>query len=118
MLMEPYISLLLKEGAHLIGTVFYRGSQVVSPDLPAEALAGYTRAVDAAAVLITQDFARYKHYIVRPVSDRLKPEELADHFVHYAPSRPVDEARFSRTYAWMQSWKLTEGQSAYAALVA
>ncbi|MBE9605474.1 ABC transporter substrate-binding protein [Acetobacteraceae bacterium H6797] len=118
MVMEPYISLLLKEGAHLIGTIFYRGSQVISPDLPPEAVAAYTRAVDEAAALITADFARYKHYIVQPVKDRLKPEELADHFVHYAPSRPVDAERFNHTYAWMKSWGLTEGRNDYATLVA
>ncbi|MBI0538538.1 ABC transporter substrate-binding protein [Roseomonas sp. KE2513] len=117
MVMEPYISLLLKEGAHLIGVIFYRGSQVISPELPPEAVTAYTRAVDAAAALITQDFARYKHYIVQPVRDRLKPEELANHFVHYAPSRPVDPARFSQTYSWMKSWGLTDGQNDFGTLV-
>jgi NitT/TauT family transport system substrate-binding protein len=118
MLMEPFLSLALKDGAHLIGTIFYRGAQVVSPELPPAAVAAYIRAVDEAAALITADFARYKHYIVEPVKDRLKPEELADHFVHYAPSRPMDEDRFAFVYDWMQSWGLTEGQRGYGDLVA
>jgi NitT/TauT family transport system substrate-binding protein len=118
MLMEPFLSLALKEGAHLIATISYRGSQVVSPDLPQAAVEGYTRALDEAARLITADFARYKHYIAAPVKDRLKPEEVSDHFVHYAPSRPLDEARFTYVYEWMRGWGLTEGQRGFGDLVA
>src|SRR6202158_12991 len=34
--MEPFISLGLKEGAHIIAASFYRGGEVISPDLSAE----------------------------------------------------------------------------------
>src|SRR6202049_4541710 len=34
--MEPFISLGLKEGAHIIAASFYRGGEVISPDLTAE----------------------------------------------------------------------------------
>ncbi len=42
--MEPFISLGLKEGAHIIASAFYRGGEVVAPDLtPREAAQGLLR---------------------------------------------------------------------------
>lgn len=78
----------------------------------------YLEAINEAGDLINADFARYKHYIVEPVKDGLKREELGSHFIRYAPSRTVDEAHFSYTYEWMQSWNLTTGESKFEALVA
>ncbi|MBD1601771.1 ABC transporter substrate-binding protein [Pseudomonas typographi] len=117
-LMEPYVSLALKEGAHIIGVNFYRGAEVIAPELPPDARAAYLEAVNEATNLINDDFARYKHYIIAPVKDRLDEAELASAFVRYAHSRPLDEARFAHTYAWMRSWNLTPGLSPYSALVA
>ncbi len=116
-LMEPYISLALKEGAHIIAANFYRGAEVIAPELPAEVRAAYITAVNAAADLINADFDRFKHYVVEPVKDRLRPDELQSHFVHYAHSKPLDEARFDYTYAFMREWNLTEGQHSYGELV-
>src|SRR6202521_1687557 len=39
--MEPFISLGLKEGAHIIASAFYRGGEVVGPDLSAEQRKAY-----------------------------------------------------------------------------
>jgi NitT/TauT family transport system substrate-binding protein len=117
-LMEPYISLALKEGAHIVALTFYRGSEVIAPDLPAEAREAYVRAVNSAAALIRADFAKYKHYVVEPVKELLAPQDLQHHFVRYAPSKAFDEARFEYTYEWMQSWDLTPGDKSYADLIA
>ena len=117
-LMEPYVSLALKEGAHIIGANFYRGAEVISPKLSPSQRAAYLDAVNEASDLINADFARYRHYIVEPVKGRLAPEELGSNFVHYAHSRPMDEARFEYTYEWMRSWNLTDGESRFKTLVA
>lgn len=116
-LMEPYISLALKEGAHIIAANFYRGAEVISPELPESTRLAYLQAINAATDLINQDFARYKHYVVEPVKDRLRPEELQNHFVHYAHAKPLDEERFEFTYDFMKQWNLTEGQHSYKELV-
>jgi hypothetical protein len=34
--MEPFISLGLKEGAHLVDVTFYRGAEVIAPGLSGE----------------------------------------------------------------------------------
>lgn len=83
-LMEPYVSLALKEGAHIIGANFYGGAEVISPELSASQRTAYLDALNEASDLINTDFARYKHYILEPVKDRLKPEELGSSFLHYA----------------------------------
>jgi NitT/TauT family transport system substrate-binding protein len=117
-LMEPYVSLALKEGAHIIGANFYRGAEVISPNLSVEQRGAYLDAINEASDLINADFGRYKHYILEPVKGRLSADELGSAFVHYAHSRPMDEARFKYTYEWMRSWELTTGESRFEVLVA
>lgn len=116
-LMEPYISLALKEGAHIIAANFYRGAEVISPDLPEAARKAYLQAINEATDLINQDFERYKHYVVEPVKELLSAQELQNHFVHYAHSKPLDEQRFDVTYEFMRQWDLTPGQHSYKELV-
>jgi NitT/TauT family transport system substrate-binding protein len=116
--MEPFISLALKEGAHIVAVNYYRGSEVISPDVPEQYRKAYVAAVNEAADRIRKDFNKYKHHIVKQVEGRLAPEELASHFVHYTHSKPLDEKRFEYTYSWMESWNLTPGTSTYNALVA
>lgn len=116
-LMEPYISLALKEGAHIIAANFYRGAEVISPDLPEALRTAYLTAINEATDLINADFARYKHYVVDPVKERLSADELQNHFVHYAHSKPLDEERFEYTYEFMRQWDLTSGKHAYKELV-
>ena len=51
--MEPFISLGLKEGAHVIASSFYRGGEVVGPDLTPEERRAYYDAENKAVDLIT-----------------------------------------------------------------
>jgi NitT/TauT family transport system substrate-binding protein len=116
-LMEPYISLALKDGAHLVAVTFYRGSQVISANVNEAQRTAYVGALNEAADLINADFDRYKHYIVKPVQERLTPAELSSHFVHYTHGRTIDELRFGTMYDWMHSWGLTDARQSYATLV-
>ncbi len=118
MLMEPYVSLLLREGARLLGSIFYRGAQVVSPDLHPADVAAYTDALDEAVVAINADFLSAKRFIVEPVAGLLRPEQMFDHFVHYAPSRAMDERRSAFTCDGRKSWGLAEDDGAFEKLVA
>jgi NitT/TauT family transport system substrate-binding protein len=79
--MEPFISLALKQGAHLIALTFYRGAEIVSPDLQPLDLENYFKVLDQAVDLINADFNRYAHYIVAIASDEIAAEELDGRFV-------------------------------------
>lgn len=117
-LMEPYISLALKDGAHLVAVTFYRGAQVISADVGEAQCSAYLAALNEAADLINADFDRYKHIIIAPVKNQLDAAELSRHFVHYAHGKVIEEQRFGTMYDWMKSWGLTEARGSYATLVA
>src|SRR5665213_315287 len=115
--MEPFISLGLKEGAHIISAEFYRGGEVIAPSLTADQRKAYYDAENAAVDLINADFYRYAHHVVAPAKGRLAPTELLRAFVRYKHVDYYDAELFGRTYEWMKSWGLTEGQSEHGGLV-
>lgn len=117
-LMEPYVSLALKEGAHIIAVNFYRGAEVVSPELPAVQREAYLAAVNQATELIQADLDRYKHHLITdPIRGRINPGDIGNQFLRYAHSRPMAEDRFSYTAQWMSSWNLTLQNKHYDQLV-
>jgi NitT/TauT family transport system substrate-binding protein len=115
--MEPFISLGLKQGAHIIAASFYRGGEVISPDLAVEERAAYYRAENAAVDLINADFYKYAHHVTAHAKGALEPHELLRAFVRYKHVDYYDPALFERAYDWMKARGLTEGQSRHAALV-
>jgi hypothetical protein len=115
--MEPFISLGLKEGAHIIAAEFYRGGEVVAPGLTPDERQTYYDAENAAVDLINANFERYAHHIVSPAQGALKPEELLRVFFRYKHVDYYDAEKFGRTYEWMKSWDLTLGESEHSALV-
>ena len=115
--MEPFISLGLKEGAHIIAASFYRGGEVISPDLTAEQRKAYYDAENEAVDLINGDFYKYAHHVTAQAKGALKPTELLRAFVHYKHVDYYDEALFNRAYEWMKARGMSEGQSQHAALV-
>jgi NitT/TauT family transport system substrate-binding protein len=115
--MEPFISLGLKEGAHVIAASFYRGGEVISPDLTAEQRKAYYDAENAAVDLINGDFYKYAHHVTAHAKGALEPRELLRAFVRYKHVDYYDSALFGRTYDWMRARGLTEGQSQHAGLV-
>jgi NitT/TauT family transport system substrate-binding protein len=115
--MEPFISLGLKEGAHIIAASFYRGGEVISADLTPEQRAAYYDAENAAVDLINADFYKYAHHVAAHAKGALKPNELLRAFVRYKHVDYYDPTLFGRAYDWMKARGLTEGQSQHAALV-
>src|SRR3954471_21682547 len=92
--MEPFISLGLKEGAHLVDVTFYRGAEVIAPGLSPEQRSAYLDAIDLAADLVTANFRKYKHHIAAQTKGALAPQELSDHFVRYTHYMPYEPERF------------------------
>ena len=115
--MEPFISLGLKEGAHIIAAEFYRGGEVIAPDLTAEQRRAYYDAENEAVDLINGDFYKYAHHVCAPTKGALKPQELLRAFVHYKHVDYYDPTLFGRAYDWMKSRGFTEGQSEHGAFV-
>jgi len=115
--MEPFISLGLKDGAHIIAAMFYRGGEVISPDLTPEQRKSYYDAENRAVDLINADFYKYAHHVAAQAKGALKPEELMRAFVRYKHVDYYDVTLFERTYDWMTVRGLATGGSEHATLV-
>jgi NitT/TauT family transport system substrate-binding protein len=115
--MEPFISLGLKEGAHIIAASFYRGGEVISADLTPEQRKAFYDAENEAVDLINADFYKYAHHVTAHAKGALKPTELLRAFVRYKHVDYYDATLFNRAYDWMKDRGLSEGQSLHSALV-
>jgi NitT/TauT family transport system substrate-binding protein len=115
--MEPFISLGLKDGAHVIAASFYRGGEVIAADLTPEQRKAYYEAENKAVDLINADFYKYAHHVAAHAKGALKPHELLRAFVRYKHVDYYDPTLFNRAYDWMKARGLSEGQSQHAALV-
>jgi NitT/TauT family transport system substrate-binding protein len=116
--MEPFVSLALKEGGHVIALAFYRGAEIINPILPDEVRAGYFAAINEAVDLINANFDRYTHHIAKATKGRLLPDELGRQFVRYEPIELYAEGKFDSAYRWMTSRRLSHGRNRHADLVA
>ena len=81
--MEPFISLALKEGAHIVAAEFYRGGEVIAPHLSPEQRDAYYGAENEAVDRINADFYRYAHHVAAHAKGALAPHELLRAFVRY-----------------------------------
>ena len=115
--MEPFISLALKEGAHIIAAEFYRGGEVIAPHLTVEQRTAYYDAENEAVDRINADFYRYAHHVAAHAGGSLAPTELLRAFVRYKHVDYYDTTTFNRAYDWMRERGMSEGQSQHAALV-
>jgi NitT/TauT family transport system substrate-binding protein len=116
-LMEPFISLALKEGAHILAVTFYRGAEVISPNLTVAQREAYLSAINKAVDHINANFGRYAHYITNATKGQLAPEELSPNFIRYGHVKLYEPEVFSQAYAWMQYWGLSTGKSDHDTLV-
>jgi len=116
-LMEPFVSLALKQGAHVITATFYRGAEVVAPTVERAGQEAYLSAINEAVDLINAHPTRFRAKILEAVEGELAPEELETAFFRYTHVEPFDRGRFAETHAWMESWGLTEAEADPALLV-
>jgi NitT/TauT family transport system substrate-binding protein len=116
--MEPFISLGLKEGAHIVDLTFYRGAEVIAPHLSVEQRQAYLDAINEAADRIMADFGKYKHYVTEQTKGALAPQELSNYFVRYTHYMVYEPKRFQQVYEWMRSWGLASGDADHARVVA
>ena len=116
--MEPFISLGLKEGAHLVDVTFYRGAEVIAPGLAPEQRNAYLNAINEAADRIMADFGKYKHYVTEQTKGALAPQEMSDEYVRYTHYMLYDPKRFQQVYEWMRSWGLASGDADHEKVVA
>jgi NitT/TauT family transport system substrate-binding protein len=115
--MEPFISLALKEGAHIVALTFYRGAEVIHPKFTEAQRESYFAALNEAVDLIKADFGKFAHHITAITKGRLKPEELGTQFIHYVPAENYAVEKFDQAYEWMESWKLTAGKNSHESIV-
>lgn len=115
--MEPFISLGLKEGAHLVAASFYRGGEVVGANLAREDREAYYLAENQAVDLINADFYRYAHHIAAQTKGALEPNELLPVFTRYKHVDYYEPALFTLTYDWMKARGIAEGASEHDSLV-
>src|SRR5438477_10568596 len=115
--MEPFISLGLKEGAHIIAASFYRGGEVMAAELTPEQRKAYYDAENEAVDLINADFYKYAHHVTASAKGAMEPHELLKAFVRYKHVDYYAAELFGRAYDWMKERGLTEGQSEHDKLV-
>jgi len=108
-LMEPFLSLAIKQGAHVLGSFFYRGAQAFGTDVPPEHQKAFIDAVNEAVDLINSDPDRFREHVTVAAGGRLAPEELSPDHYRYVHATPYTEERFRKQYAWLEHWDLVEG---------
>lgn len=115
--MEPFISLALKDGAHIVAASFYRGGEVISAELTPEQRKAYYDAENNAVDLINKDFYKYARHVAAHTNGALQSRELLRAFVRYKHVDYYDLTLFERAYDWMKARGMTAGQSDHAHLV-
>lgn len=116
-LMEPFLSLAIKQGAHVLGSFFYRGAQAFATDVSVEHQRAYIAAVDEAVDRINADPARYRSQITVAAGGALAPEELSSDYYRFVHAQPYSEERFAKQYSWLEKWDLVEGGRSYADVI-
>ena len=102
--MEPWISVVQKQGFRVIMESNSTRAEAASDDLDGSTLAALFRAQARAAARINQDPAHYAHYFVAEAQGLLEPHELQTWRLLYGPPAPYTRERFQDTYRWMQGY--------------
>ena len=103
-LMEPWISVVEKQGFRVIMESHTTRAEAASDDLDGPTLAAMFRAQATAAEMINNDPSRYVHYFVTESKGLLEPQDLNMTRLLYGPPAPYTAERFEDTYRWMQGY--------------
>lgn len=119
-LMEPWISLALKQGCKSLGEAHYAGADIAAADMDSDTYQALQRAITEAVGRFNSDKRRYLHYLIDEIPPEVGRLELEDFYLprlRYVRPEPYSEAEFRSTYEWMVSWDLIDGDSTYEDLV-
>jgi NitT/TauT family transport system substrate-binding protein len=103
-LMEPWISVVEKQGFRVIMESHSTRAEAASDDMDGPTLAAMFRAQAKAAELINNDPSKYIHYFVTEAKGLLEPQDLNTTRLLYGPPAPYTAERFEDTYRWMQGY--------------
>jgi len=116
-LMEPFLSLALKQGAHVLGSFFYRGAQAFATDVSVDAQRAFIAAVNEAVDRINADPDAYRGHITVAAGGALAPEELSSDYYRFVHAQPYSRERFANQYSWLEEWNLVEGGRSYEQII-
>ena len=103
-LMEPWISVVEKQGFRVIMESHTTRAEAASDELDGPTLAAMFRAQARAAEMINNDPLKYVHYFVNEAKGLLDSQDLNTTRLLYAPPAPYTVERFEDTYRWMQGY--------------
>lgn len=119
-LMEPWISLALKNGCKDVIGTFYQGLENASAGLDSNVWAAATRAVKKAVKLINENKRKYVHYMIDEIpkkyASQLSPDDFYLPRLRYVDPAPYTKDQFERAYDFMVGWDLV-GKTQYEDLV-
>lgn len=119
-LMEPYISLALKQGYRLIAEAFYTGAEIADETVDPEVYAAIDRAVRRAVADINDDITPYLHYFTEEIPEdlgALDESDISTWRLRFADPQPYAPEQFDQTYRWLLKWGLIESGSDFKKLV-
>ncbi|MCZ6450401.1 MAG: ABC transporter substrate-binding protein [Deltaproteobacteria bacterium] len=120
-LMEPWITLVEKNGCKKLVEGHYVGVENASYDLDSEAFQAMMRAIRKAVRLINADKRKYVHYMIEEMPEKyakqLAPEDFYLPRLRYVDPEPYTQEEFEKAYKWMLSWDLVGSEGSYEKLV-
>jgi NitT/TauT family transport system substrate-binding protein len=116
-LMEPFLSLAIAQGAHVLGSFFYRGAQAFATDVPARHQRAFVAAVNEAVDVFNAEPDRYRGFITVAAGGALTDADLSSDYYRFVHAQPYSEERFAKQYAWLEHWDLVEGGRSYDQII-
>ena len=104
-----------KKGCRLVCEAFYHGTEVASDRVDAATYGAFNRAVREAVRRINADKAAYLHYFIDyhkakdPEIGMLRPRDIRASRIVVCDPAPIPLDEMQRTYAWLKSWGMLEG---------
>ena len=119
-LMEPYITLAIKQGYRPVAESFYVGSEIADQNVDPEVYASINRAIVRAVADINDDIRPYLHHFVDEVPADLgsiEESDLQTWRLRFTDPAPYTQDEFDQTYRWLLKWGLIEPDSDFQSLV-
>ncbi len=115
--MEPFISLALKQGAHLIALTFYRGAEIVSQIFSLSTSTSTSRSWTRQWTSSMPTSTDTRITSLRSRRTDISAEELDGRFVRYTHAQRYSPDLFDPAYHWMKDRGFTDGRNSHDTLV-